>query len=106
MYRWLRHAVKSFHKKSNACVRTDSGMNEWFECNASCYVMSPLLVDSFMNEALREMRVCGGDYRLLLKDGETEWKLQQSLYANVALLVDELEKALGRTVCGSDGVCE
>ena len=87
----LLRGVKSFYVGSKACVRVGNEVSEWFPVRVGLRqgcVMSPWLFNLYMDGVAREVnaRVLGRGLKLV--DGnESEWELNQLLFADDTVVV-------------------
>ena len=106
----LLKGVQSFYNESRACVRSESGYSEWFDVKVGLRqgcVMSPWLFNVYMDGVVREvnMRVQGRGLEMIDGMGRG-WRMNQLLYADDTVLIDDSKENLQHLLSEFGRVCE
>ena len=107
----LFKAVQSLYEKTKVCVRVCREEAEWFEVGVGLRqgcVMSPWLLNLFMDAAMKEVREKVGDVGVTLWD-ETrniEWKVDCLMFADDTVLLGDSEEKLEKPVQEFGRVCQ
>ena len=108
----LLKAVQSLYEKSEACVRVCREEGEWFEVGVGLRqgcVMSPWLINLFMDAVMKEVREKAGDVSVTLWDKRrkfnVEWKVYWLMFADDTVLLGGSEEKLERLVQEFGRVC-
>ena len=106
----LLKAVQSLYEKSEACVRVCREEGEWFEVGVGLrqgYVMSPWLLNLFMDAVMKEVREKAGYVGVTLWDERRniEWKVDWLMFADDTVLLGDSEEKLERLVQEFGRVC-
>ena len=107
----LLKVVQSLYEKSEACVRVCREDGEWFEVGVGLKqgcVMSPWLLNLFMDAAMKQVREKAGDVGVTLQDKirNIEWKVDWLMFADDTALLSDSKEKLERLVQEFGRVCQ
>ena len=106
----LLRGVKSLYVGSKACVRVGNEVSEWFPVRVGLRqgcVMPPWLFNLYIDGVVREVNARVLVRGLTLVDGnDSEWELNQLLFADDTVVVADSERKLYQLVTEFGRVCE
>ena len=106
----LLRGVKSLYVDSKACVRVGNEVSELFPVRVGLRqgcVMSPWLFNLYIDRVVREVNARAFGRGLQLVDGnDSEWELNQLLFADDTVVVADSERKLCQLVTEFGRVCE
>ena len=107
----LLRGVKSMYDGSKACVRVGNEVSEWFPVRVGlrqgCVIL-PWLFNLYIDGVVREAnaRVLNSRGLKLVDGNDSEWELNQLLFADDTVVVADSERKLCQLVTEFGRVCE
>jgi hypothetical protein len=105
----LLNGIKSMYVDSEACVRINGVVSEWFKIESGVRqgcVMSPWLFNLYMDGVMKELLVGMGREGVRMVENGREWRIPCLLYADDLVLCGESEESLERLVERFGRVCK